>query len=187
MLKIKTSLRILGLAVIGAVATASQVHAQSVDVPFDGSVGNSCTFGAPVGGTLAPRANNKAMEASTGVAGLATPTGTAGSVSISCIFGGSLTVATPVGTAPAGYTPAVTQSVVELASDGSATSANTGGNFNAAWAAFPTAALAIPADTGTPETLNVGMVIGQNAGGGAATNIPPGLYNYSVTVTVTPN
>ena len=68
MLKIKTSLRILGLAVIGAVATASQVHAQSVDVPFDGSVGNSCTFGAPVGGTLAPRANNKAMEASTGVA-----------------------------------------------------------------------------------------------------------------------
>jgi hypothetical protein len=180
MLNIETSLRILSLAIFGVAAGASQTYAQSVNVPFNATVGNACAFSAVVGGSLAQVNSGRALASTDGITGLV-PTyagGTAGSVVVNCLGGGNITVTPPTGTAPTSFNPQVSQSVVELASTGAKTSAAAGSNL--AWT-LPTGPIAVPAGA---ETLNVGMFVGRT---GAGANLPTGTYQYTVSITVTPN
>jgi hypothetical protein len=178
MLKIKSVLRVAGLAIVGAVAAASQTHAQTVNVPFDGNIPNTCTFGAPVAGVLAKSGNAVTVEGAGGIPGLTG--GTAGSVTLNCLGGGNVTVAAPVVVAvPAGFNPAVSQAIVRLGTTANYTS-NGGPYDNGGWAK-PEAALAVPANA---QTLTVGMIAGTPGSTGA---IPFGNYSYTVTLTAAPN
>jgi hypothetical protein len=178
MLKIKSVLRVAGLAIVGAVAAASQTHAQTVNVPFDGNILNTCTFGAPVAGVLAKSGNAVTVEGAGGIPGLTG--GTAGSVTLDCLGGGNVTVAAPVVVAvPAGFNPAVSQAIVRLGTTANYTS-NGGPYDNGGWDK-PQTALAVPAGA---QTLTVGMIAGTPGSTGA---IPFGNYGYTVTLTAAPN
>jgi hypothetical protein len=180
MLKIKSVLRVAGLAIVGAVAAASQTHAQTVNVPFDGNILNTCTFGAPVAGVLAKSGNAVTVEGAGGIPGLTG--GTAGSVTLNCLGGGNVTVAAPVVVAvPAGFNPPVRQAIVRLGTTADYTNNAAGGNYDTGAWNKPTAALAVPAGA---QTLTVGMIAGTPFSNGA---IPFGNYGYTVTLTAAPN
>ena len=175
--------RIIALAscvALGSIALGGKAQAQSVDVPFGGTITNTCTFGVPTTGALIRSWNLNAVEGSTGVTGFAT--GTAGKVTLNCTAGGSVVAAAPAPVAvPAGFTPVVRQAVVQLNASTSFTSANAGGNFNttAAWTK-PTTPLTVTAGA---QTLNVAMVAGTNVAGAP----PAGTYTYNVRLTATSN
>lgn len=171
-----------GLAVLSAVAFASQAGAQAVpqDVEFGGNIKGTCTFTNTTAGTLATTAaNNPWVEASTGTT-IGT-TGTGGQTTVNCTSGGALSVAAPVKVAaPAAFVDTVKQAVVY---DGTAFTSSPGVPFdNGGWSR-PTTALTIPANTN--RTLRVGMVAGVNSPGTGA--VPSGTYTYRVTLTATPN
>ena len=174
--------RIIALAscvALGSIAFGGKAQAQSVDVPFGGTITNTCTFGVPTAGVLVRSGNLNAVEGSTGVTGFAT--GTAGRVSLNCTAGGSVVSAAPAPVAvPAGFTPVVRQSVVQLNTSTSFTSASVGGNFNATPWTRATTALTVPAGA---QTLNVAMIAGTNAAGAP----PAGTYTYNVRLTATSN
>ncbi len=71
------SVLFLGITMLSAMTSA--VHAQEVEVPFDGSVKAACEFLTPVGGTLAP--NNAILPTQLSSTNTG---GTAGSVGIKC-------------------------------------------------------------------------------------------------------
>jgi hypothetical protein len=176
MLKINSSLRILGLAVVGAVAAASQVHAQTADVIFTGTKGVTCTVRSVTPGSLAT-VDSTMME---GAGGLTTSgAGTAGNVVVNCTGGNSLVaVSSPVVVA-APVTPDQLQSVVEWGTE--QTSAKVGtGSVSGYWDSLPSAPLLLT-NAGTDQTLNVGMVIKDDVA------LPNGTYQYNVTVTLAAN
>ncbi len=177
MSKIKSLvLRTAGFAIAGSLAIAGQAQAQSVDVNFTGNVGSTCTFGVPTTGVLAP-----ANQGILGLSGLGnfpnvTNTGSAATVTLSCGNGGTLTVGAPVKvTAPAAFTPAVTESFASV--NGNNTSASVGARFTTQ----PTTPIAVPAGV---QTVTVGMITG--TGGAPGGQLPSGAYNYNVTLTATP-
>ena len=183
MLNSKSLIKIsAGLILVSTIGFSGKAHAQSVPVPFSGNATNSCTLTASAPGTLVKSGTLAAMEGSAGVSGF--NVGTAGTASVDCTNGGSLTVAVPVASAvPAGFAPAVLQSVVQRGTSTTAadfTSADTGGPFDTnAWTK-PTASLAIPVGV---SALNVAMVAGTQANG----PLPSGSYSYTVTLTVVSN
>lgn len=162
------------IASAGLMLGSSAVLAQSVDVDFAGNIPNTCSFGAPAGTGVLAKANG-GVEAGIGVAGLSY--GTATSVTVDCIGGGSISVSAPIGSGPAGFSPASFQSVVELGSNGLTTTTFTGSEY---WDFFSPNALAVPSGE---QTLNVGMV----AGTLGSLEVIPGDYNYTVTLTATPD
>jgi hypothetical protein len=172
--------RIIALAsciALGSIALGGKAQAQTVVVPFEGTITNACVFGAPSNGVLARPGALNAVEGSAGLTGFGT--GTASRVSVNCPTGASLTVAPPIAAAvPGAFASPVLQSVVQLNASANFTSA--GGPFDTGVWAKSTAAMLVPAG---PQTLNVGMIAGTNAAG-----FPPaGAYNYNVTLTATPN
>jgi hypothetical protein len=167
---------------LGSIAFAAKAQAAPVttDVPFNGAITGTCTFGTPTAGVLAQTGTFQAVEGSGGMSG-GFATGTAGSVTVNCSGGGSLTTAVPAQVSvPAGFTPAVQQSVVELVGSNTFTSANSGGSFDTGTWAKPTTPITLP--TGT-SNLNVAMVAGTRTNG----NPLSGNYSYKVTLTATPN
>ena len=165
-------------AAAGIMVGSSNVLAQTVDVPFNGNVPNTCTFGAPTDGTFEQSVNSIAVEASGGIGGMAY--GTAGTVTLDCAAGGSVTVGLPTNpTIPVGFNTPTLQSVVSL--DGvEATSVI---NFSGTqyWTNFTsTGALSVPA--GEQD-----LFIAAYAGDGAVGSLPVGSYSYTVTLTATPD
>lgn len=167
-----------GFAVLGAVAFAPDASAQTAEtVPFAGTFGNTCTFIGTAQGTLAQDDPDHAwIEASDGT-GIGT-TGAAGTTTVNCTGGGSLSVAPPTKTGgPAAFDTEPTYAVVF---DGTNYTA-AGTPLNAGWTR-PTAPLTIPAATDT--ALNVGMTAGDEVFTGG---VPSGTYTYEVEVTAAPN
>ena len=172
-----------GLAVLSAVAFASQAGAQPVqqDVDFNGNITATCTFTNTQNGTLAATAaNNPWLEASSGTT--IGSTGTGGETTVNCTSGGALSVAAPVKiTGPAAFVDTIKQAVVYDPIPGTFTSA--GGPFDSGGWAKSTTALPIPANAN--RVFKVGMITGVNTPGTGA--VPSGTYQYRVTLTATPN
>ena len=180
MSKIKSlMLRTAGFAIVGSLAIAGQAQAQTVDVNFAGNVASTCTFGAPTAGVLeqAFSGADPVMAVEGVKAGIpfgVNGGGTAGSVTLNCSNGGSLSAAAPVGTAPNGFTPATLQSVVY------ANDAYTGNAIGTKiWSSVDNTPITLPSGV---QTINVGMIVGSTTPGVA----PTGTYNYKVTLTATP-
>jgi hypothetical protein len=174
--------RLIALAscvALGSIALGDKAQAQFIDVPFSGTVGNVCTFFAPIDGVLARPGALNAVEASGGVTGFST--GTAGSLALNCTAGGTLTVNAPVSIfVPGAFSPAIRQAVVQLNSSAIYTSANSGANFDTGGWAKPTTPMVVPPGL---QTLNVAMIAGTNA----AATPPTGRYVYSVRLSAISN
>jgi hypothetical protein len=170
------------LLLLSSIVFAAQAQAQSIDVPFNGTITNTCTFGVVTDGQLAQAGSLAAIEGSTGVDTLGT--GNAAQVSVDCPNGANLTVAAPVAVSvPPTFNPSVIQSIVQRGSNTASTdftSANVNGPFDSNVWDKSTAPLVLPAGN---SDLNVAMIAGENAVG----TIPSGFYSYTVTLTVAPN
>jgi hypothetical protein len=175
----------VGCIALSAVAFSGKAQAQvapaaTQDINFNGTIGSVCLFTNAVDGALAQgNLTDEWVEGAGGIPGAGTAA-SAGTVTLRCTGGGQLATSVPVGTAPAGFTPSVLQSIVY---DGTSyTSANTGGNFDTGLWNQSTTPLTVPVNT--PVDLAVGMVAGTNA---TVNSVPAGTYSYTVTLTATPN
>jgi hypothetical protein len=185
-----------GLLVLGAIGLASQAHAQTVDMPFDGNVPGSCTFGTITPGVLArpPLGGGpNAVMANGGGTPLNTSpsTGTASSVTVTCTASSVLTIAPPTGSGPVGFTPATLQAVVQKTGGGSPldfASATVGATFaptgSGPWGQTNRTVTLINGTT----PLTVSLVAGSNAPIGPANPpLPTGNYSYTVNLSITGN
>ncbi len=181
-----------GFAILGAVAFAPNVQAQTADaqpqtatasetVPFSGTVGSACTFTNTQPGTLeAPGATPTFIAGNVGV--FSEGNGTAGQTTVNCSGGGSLTVAQPNPiNVPPGFNPAVTQAIIAVTTDTAPYTSSPGPRFDGGSWSQVQASLTIP--TGQDLPLQVGMIAGERNG----SVIPSGIYEYEVTLTATPN
>lgn len=170
---------------LGSIGLAGKANAQvtaTTAVTTTALTASTCTITAGVAPVLARTPGGlNAVEAGNGIFGLGA-TGSVGVMTVTCPSGGSLTVAPPSGFGPAGFNPTVRQSVAQLATSSSFTSASVGGNFDGGAWNRPTTPMIIPS-AAAGQTVNVGMIIGTNAVG----NPPAGTYSYSSAVTVTGN
>lgn len=174
------------LAALGAIAFVPNAEAQiqptSEEVPFFGQVAGDCSFSNTFAGTLIQEApENNWIESTGGIPGFPPENAPSGQTTVNCTNGGILTVSEPVQiSAPANFTPATEQSIVFDEFFGQVTSA--GGPFDSGAWNVPTDPLFIEPNIDT--ALLVGMVAGdRNFGQG----VPAGYYEYSVTLTATPN
>lgn len=170
-----------GLAVLSAVSLAPKAGAQTVDVPFDGDIQSICSFSTNSAGVLAVNpVVDDSIEASAGITGGGI--GTAASVDVTCTLGGKLDIGNPSQMLGAPLVGATTQAVVEnqLTNEIKSSSNTFGGGF---WTTVTAGQMNIPSGS-IPQELRVGMVDG-NAG--VAGTVPPGTYQYSVTLTAIPN
>jgi hypothetical protein len=181
-----------GLLVLGAIGLASQAHAQTVDMPFDGNIPGSCTFGTITPGVLArligPGPNYAVMATAPGVTpGGGPPVGTASSVTVTCTTPSVLTIAAPTGSGPVGFTPAVRQALVQSANGGPLASANVGGTFEPG-GPWNTTNPTMPLLPGAPQLLNVSMVAGNGPLAPPVPGpLPTGNYSYTVNLSITGN
>ncbi|MEO1374499.1 MAG: hypothetical protein AAFW70_09330 [Cyanobacteria bacterium J06635_10] len=79
------------VAIAGATTFASQANAQSVDVDFNGTVGNTCEISKESDGTLGLTTDNKGLAANDNMA----------VVQVNCVGSGSVSVGTPTPTTQA--------------------------------------------------------------------------------------
>jgi hypothetical protein len=188
MLNAKSLIKVsAGLLLVGTIACASQAQAQSVNIPMNGNLPGTCTFGAVSGGTLAKHPSPYAVMAATG--GFPGAVGTAGRVTVTCQGSSALTIAPPVGSGPIGFTPGVVQAVVQK---GNSTippdmaSANTGGTFEPS-GPWNITNPSMPLTSGS-TILNVSMVAGSGPLSPPPTApLPTGNYNYTINLSITGN
>lgn len=156
---------------------APNAQAQSIDIPFSGTVSNSCSFSTPTPGTLIQSPNYAAIE-SNGIS-----QGKGVQVSVNCGSGGKLTIDTPKAIqVPSNFNASTLQSIVKRGNGSTAediASASSGGTF-AAVSTIATPTMILPAGN---SDLNVGMIAGKTIPG----LIPNGDYRYTVKVTIAPN
>lgn len=191
MLNAKSCLNLsASLLLLSSIASASQVQAQSVNIPMNGNVPGTCTFGSVSGGTLAKGSLFSAVMATGGgIPVLGGPAvGTAGRVTVTCQSGSALTIAPPMGSGPIGFAPSVVQALVQK---GTSTgpldlaSANTGGTFESG-SPWSTTNPTMPLSPG-PTILNVSMVAGSGPNNPSAPPLPTGNYNYTINLSITGN
>jgi hypothetical protein len=181
-----------GLLVLGAISLASQAHAQTVDMPFDGNIPGSCTFGTITPGVLAKSANGFAvMAGGGGVLPIAPVTGTAARVTVTCSGNSAVTIAVPTGSGPAGFAPNTVQGIVQKGTGLNVTdmaSARSGPAFDGGAGPWGITNASVPLIAG-PTQLNVSLAVG------TGTNLPPtppsfvtpGNYSYTVNLSITGN
>ena len=177
MLNTQLNLKLSAAFILFLSTIAPQAQAQSIDIPFSGTVSNSCSFSTPSTGTLTQSANYAAIESS----GISQGKGV--QVSVNCGSGGKLTIEPPRAIqVPANFNVSTLQSIVKRGNGSTPediASASSGGTFTAiSTVATPT--LILPAGN---SDLNVGMIAGKNTPG----TIPNGDYRYTVKVTIAPN
>jgi hypothetical protein len=177
-----------GLLVLGAIGLASQAHAQTVDMPFDGNVPGSCTFGTVTPGVLTRFSPLAVMAAGGGVVPPTLPgSGTAARVTVTCTGNSALTVAAPTGTAPAGYVPTTVQAIVQKATNGPETaSAKLGPAFDTVGPWNQPMTNSMPLGAG-PTQLNVSLAVGAGGNPPNAVPVPTGNYSYKVNLSITGN
>jgi hypothetical protein len=189
MSNVKSLIRIsAGLLVLGSIGVAAQAQAQTVDMPFDGNVPGSCTFGTVTPGVLTRFSPVAVMAAGGGVVPPTLPGGgTAARVTVTCTGNSALTVAAPTGTAPAGYVPTTVQAIVQKATNGAETaSAKLGPVFDTVGPWNQPMTTTMPLTVG-PTQLNVSLAVG--AGGNVPNQpiVPTGNYSYKVNLSITGN
>ncbi|TAF11331.1 MAG: hypothetical protein EAZ77_00675 [Nostocales cyanobacterium] len=168
---IRRSLLAAALVVAGSVAIAPKAMAQSVDVPFSGTVGGACTFSSVTPGVLGvfgPVGTPTSLYASSfsgpGGPGMGSP----GQVSVACNQPASLTVSLPVQTAGPAFIPMMLNADVN--SPQGSTYNTTGGSGS------PIPLLS--------DSTNIPLKIGMMADKGSV--LEAGNYAYTVTLTVVP-
>ena len=97
------------LLFLGTIVSTSQAQAQLVNIPMNGNVPGSCTFGAVNGGTLVKHPSLPAVTATGGGVSVGGQSaGTAGSVTVNCPNSSILTIVPPIG-----FTPSVVQALIQ--------------------------------------------------------------------------
>jgi hypothetical protein len=156
---LRRSLCVSAVILAGVVGFAGSAKAQTADVLFNGAVLSACAL-TPTAGTLIPDAEGTVLSSSEGTGALS------GTVTVLCNNSATISVAQPV---PLLATP--TPDGIELASElrvgGSTITGLLGNTLNIL------ALETVVADVDMTATL--------------ASGLPAGVYNYSVTVTATPN
>ncbi len=171
--------RLIALAscvALGSIALDGKAQAQSVDVPFSGTVINTCTFGAVTSGTLTLVPGFQAVSST--AAG-----GSQGSATVTCSGPvATITVATPVlsGAAVPAFAPNAFQSAVKLGPLTRTAISGATPFTSAPWAVPNSAPLPLFAGV---NVLAVDMLVGTNTAG----TLPGGTYNYKVVLTASPN
>ncbi|MFQ4143375.1 hypothetical protein [Chlorogloeopsis sp. ULAP02] len=156
---IRRSLLTAVLILVGSVALAPKTMAQTVDVPFTGTVTGACNFGQVTPGSLGVNQPSNPTTLASNYS-----EGVFGQVSVTCNAPSQLTVSQPVQTGGPNFTPIFSDAMVNSlfgstnATDGSP--------------------LMLP--PGSPMMLNVDMIADKGS------PLTPGTYDYKVTLTVTP-
>jgi hypothetical protein len=143
----------------------------------------TCSFGVPLGGSLAKSASGDSVEGSAGLTGF--NIGTAGKVTITCSNGGILTTSAPnLVSIPPNFNEARAQALVQRGNSTAPTDFTTTRRgvvtpYPAPWdkSAAP---MSIPPGT---STLNIAITAGTIPGG----TITSGFYSYGVQLSVIPN
>lgn len=166
------------VAVAGATAFAGQANAQSVDVNFNGTVGNTCEITKLKDGKLGITDLRQSGEFLT-----SSPTesskGELGEIEVNCIGSGEISVTAP--TPISADAQALVNTGIEynpnvyILNSDSTLVTSAGRGFQSPIKGPETLAL-----NGTPQKLDVYMFIGTN------NPTPAGNYQYSTTVTITP-
>lgn len=150
------------LIVGGAVTlNTTSIQAQTVNLPFSGTMPTNCTFGTPIPGVLAPNGTNR----------LTTDSGSRGSVTLNCLAPANITITAPIQTGGLSFSP--TSCTAEFYTVGDQR-AGTLLRFQSCSGTSPAKPI------NGSQTLSVGMSVMANSG------IPPGEYSYNVTLTITP-
>ncbi len=175
-----------GFVLAGAVAFSPNVLAQSVDVIFEGNIGESCSFATPVPGTLVYEGFEGAGAPLTSDA----PGGVSGTVEVSCNTSSaqlqisdarfvSFTPTDPEFNPPPGSLPPGSDAFFDArASVPGAETSYGGGSPSPSMDIFPG-----PFDTNEPlrQTVEVDLYVSEPAGFFEA-----GIYQYAVTLTIVP-
>lgn len=104
---IRRALLISALTVTGVAAFASNTFAQTVNVPFNGTVGAVCSFGQPTPGTLGLNTPTSPTALAGGYSG-----GVFGQVSVSCNQPARVSISKPVQTAGPSFTPVTSAAMI---------------------------------------------------------------------------
>ncbi|MBD2293471.1 hypothetical protein H6G06_08210 [Anabaena sphaerica FACHB-251] len=160
---IRRSLLTAALIIAGSAAIVPKAMAQSVDVPFTGSVGGVCNVGQVTPGLLGTNSPNNP----TSLAAML-PGGSFGQFSVSCNQQALVSTSVPVQTGGPGFIPMFSGSFVN--SPYGSSNANSGGTSSSH---------SIP--PGGPTTFSVDMYVDK---GGIP--LTPGNYSYVTTVSITP-
>ncbi len=178
--KLKDGTRFLSLSILSLSGWAGMLN------PVQALSVSQCTFTNITPGTIVKSSTGlKALEASTGFFG-GSNDGITGSVDLDCNRPNALvSIGLPtLNSAPATFNPTISQALVQDINNPTATGTsitNGGGPFNhAPWAGQPTAPFRIGKG---PQTLRIGMIVGDNSIGSP----PGGFYSYSTVLTVVPN
>lgn len=170
---IRRALLISALTVTAAAAFAPSTLAQTVDVPFNGTVPGLCSFGQPTAGTLGMGGSTGSTASGGGYyGGPSGPTalgsrgygGAFGQVAVSCNQSARVTVSKPVQTAGPSFTPIYSSASI----NSSAGSTDSNG-------ASP---LSLP--IGGYVTLDIDMIVDKG------TPLTAGNYSYVTTLTIVP-
>lgn len=157
-------------AILGAMAFTSKAHAQAAAaademmVPFEAIIGSVCQLSNPIQGDLVQAGDALTSDPTTG--------GTRGKIDVECTGGNTISVAAPVAVSvPPGLSIIPGSEQARLFENGNPISI----------------ADSDPGNTGTvipggAATLEVEMQVTQDGAG-----FPPGVYQYNVPVTATPN
>jgi hypothetical protein len=157
--RLVASTLVMGSAV--ALSTPS-ANAQSVNVPFSGTMPSNCTFGTPTPGVLVPDGSAALVANLT--------KGTLGSVSLQCTSPANITVSAPIQTSGPGISLPPGGCVAAILRPGGAILASNtscGGT-------------GIPVQVSGTNNLTVVMSVASDR------PIPPGDYAYNVTLTIAP-
>jgi hypothetical protein len=190
MLNAKSCLNLsVSLLLLSSIVSASQAQAQSVNIPMNGNIPGTCTFGSVSGGTLAKHPQFSAVAATGGgIPAAGASVGTAGRVTVTCQSSSAITIAPPVGTGPIGFAPSVVQAIVQKGTSTAIpdmASANTGGTYEPGgpWNITNPSMSLTPGST----ILNVSMVAGSGPNSPPAPPLPTGNYSYTINLSITGN
>jgi hypothetical protein len=158
------------LIIASAIGFCAQAKAETVDVPFSGTIAPKCTFSNVTAGTLAQGSQTYYLEGST-------TAGTQGSVDLFCNTAATVKVSEPAdngSTGPSTFNGPFYGSLIS-------TSANTAGSPQAItnkWKGVTAATLSISPVTKT--TIKVSVVRD------SVTTLQAGVYKFKTTLTSTP-
>lgn len=157
-------------AILGAVAFAPKAQAQAADpvteqVPFEANIGSVCTLSNPLQGDLVPAGDLLTSDP-------AEPGAARGKIDVECTGGNIISVAAPVAVqVPPGLSTVPNSEKARLFENGTAAPIADSEN-----------GITGTVTPGGITTLEVEMEVIQNGSG-----FPPGVYQYNVPVTATPN
>ncbi|MGD1910458.1 MAG: hypothetical protein ACFB2X_06290 [Rivularia sp. (in: cyanobacteria)] len=156
---IRRLLMTCAIVILGQAGMVSKANAQSIDVPFSGTVGGNCTFSDVTPGKLVVNRGTNATTLAAGYTG-----GVMGKVSVTCNRSSSITVSKPVQTSGPSFTPIMADGYVD-SPVGRTSSTSSPLRISSIGRAIP---------------LEVDMKVDKGS------TLAPGTYGFKTTLTVTP-